>query len=59
MRLILGGVLDRYPDLVIVLGHLGKGISYWLHRIDNRHAFIQRTIGDAMGMSRLQLTPGE
>lgn len=59
VRLILSGVLDRYPDLTIVLGHLGEGIPYWLRRIDNRHAFAARTAGAATAMPRLSLTPSE
>jgi predicted TIM-barrel fold metal-dependent hydrolase len=27
LRLVLGGVLDRHPDLVVVVAHLGGGIS--------------------------------
>jgi predicted TIM-barrel fold metal-dependent hydrolase len=36
MRLIFGGVFDKYPGLKIILGHMGEGIPYWLWRIDNR-----------------------
>ena len=36
VRLILGGVFDRYPDLTVVLGHMGEGIPNWLWRIDNQ-----------------------
>ena len=36
MRLIFSGVFDKYPDLKIILGHLGEGIPYWLWRIDDR-----------------------
>lgn len=59
MRLILSGTLDRHPGLIIVLGHLGEGIPYWLRRIDNRHAFAQRTAAAATPMPRLGLTPSE
>jgi 5-carboxyvanillate decarboxylase len=59
MRLILSGTLDRYPELTVVLGHLGEGIPYWLRRIDNRHAFAARTAGAATPMPRLSLTPSE
>lgn len=59
MRLILGGTFDRYPDLTIVLGHLGEGIPYWLRRIDNRHAFARRVLGGAGGIPPLRLTPSE
>jgi len=34
MRLIYSGVFDRYPNLKIILGHLGEGIIFWLYRID-------------------------
>lgn len=33
-RLIVSGVLDRFPDLKIVLGHMGEGIPFWFYRID-------------------------
>lgn len=33
-RIIVSGVLDRFPKLQIVLGHMGEGIPYWLYRID-------------------------
>lgn len=36
MRLIVSGLFDKYPNLKIILGHLGEGIPYWLWRIDNR-----------------------
>jgi 2,3-dihydroxybenzoate decarboxylase len=36
MRLILSGVFGKYPNLKIILGHLGEAIPYWLWRIDSR-----------------------
>jgi 2,3-dihydroxybenzoate decarboxylase len=36
MRLILSGVFDKYPNLKIILGHLGESIPYWLWRLDSR-----------------------
>lgn len=33
-RLIVSGVLDRFPRLKIVLGHMGEGVPFWLYRID-------------------------
>lgn len=59
MRLILSGTLDRYPQLTIVLGHLGEGIPFWLRRIDNRHRFAQNIAGAATPMPKLALTPSE
>jgi len=36
MRLICSGVFDKYPNLKIILGHMGEGIPYYLWRIDNQ-----------------------
>lgn len=37
LRLIVGGVFDRFPDLTIVVGHLGEGLPFWLYRLDYMH----------------------
>ncbi|MFC1946150.1 amidohydrolase family protein [Chloroflexota bacterium] len=34
VRLILSGLFDRYPELQMVLGHLGEGLPFWLERLD-------------------------
>jgi predicted TIM-barrel fold metal-dependent hydrolase len=34
IRLILSGVLDAYPKVKIILGHLGEGLPFFLWRID-------------------------
>jgi len=34
VRLILSGVFEKYPDLKIILGHLGEAIPFLLPRID-------------------------
>jgi predicted TIM-barrel fold metal-dependent hydrolase len=34
MRLVFSGVFDRYPELKIVLGHLGEGLPFLMQRID-------------------------
>jgi predicted TIM-barrel fold metal-dependent hydrolase len=34
MRLIYSGALDQYPDLKIILGHLGETLPFLLKRID-------------------------
>jgi predicted TIM-barrel fold metal-dependent hydrolase len=39
MRLILSGALDAFPDLKIILGHLGEGLPFVLQRID--FAFVR------------------
>ncbi len=35
VRLIAAGVLDEFPDLRLVLGHMGEGLPFWLYRLDN------------------------
>jgi uncharacterized protein len=35
IRIILGGVFDRFPKLQIVIGHLGEGLPFMLPRLDN------------------------
>ena len=34
LRMILAGIFDEFPDLRVVLGHLGEGLPFWLDRID-------------------------
>lgn len=34
VRLIMSGVFDRFPELKIVLGHMGEGVPFWLWRMD-------------------------
>ncbi|TSJ41049.1 amidohydrolase [Mucilaginibacter corticis] len=34
LRLILGGVFDRYPELQLIIGHLGESLPYMRERMD-------------------------
>jgi len=34
MRLMLSGVLDRFPRLRVVIGHMGEALPFWLWRLD-------------------------
>jgi 2,3-dihydroxybenzoate decarboxylase len=34
LRLVLSGVFEKYPNLKIILGHLGEGLPFLLWRID-------------------------
>ena len=44
LRIVVSGAFDRFPNLRIVLGHLGEGLPYWLPRIDFMHgASVART----------------
>jgi predicted TIM-barrel fold metal-dependent hydrolase len=38
IRLLYSGVLVKYPNLKIILGHLGEALPFWLWRIDSRGA---------------------
>jgi uncharacterized protein len=38
IRIILGGVFDRFPKLQIVVGHLGEGLPFMLPRLDRNMA---------------------
>jgi 2,3-dihydroxybenzoate decarboxylase len=40
MRLILGGVFDRYPDARVILGHMGEFLPFQLSRIDSRYQVL-------------------
>jgi hypothetical protein len=35
VRLILGGVFDRFPKLQIVIGHMGEGLPFMLPRLES------------------------
>jgi 2,3-dihydroxybenzoate decarboxylase len=36
LRMIFGGVFDRFPKALLLLGHLGESLPYMLWRIDSR-----------------------
>jgi predicted TIM-barrel fold metal-dependent hydrolase len=43
LRMIYGGVLDAFPDLTFILGHLGEGLPFFLHRMhDHTHYSLAR-----------------
>jgi gamma-resorcylate decarboxylase len=35
------GLFDTYPQLTIILGHMGEGLPYSMWRIDNRNAWVK------------------
>src|SRR5882672_8498048 len=37
IRLIGAGIFDEFPNLKIVIGHMGEGIPFLLPRLDNRY----------------------
>jgi len=34
LKLIVAGVFDRFPQLKLVIGHMGEALPYWLFRLD-------------------------
>jgi predicted TIM-barrel fold metal-dependent hydrolase len=48
IRMMLGGVFDRYPKLQIVVGHMGEGLSFILPRLEalGHTTKLQRSLGD-------------
>jgi len=50
IRLILGGVFDRFPQLQIVVGHLGEGLPFMLPRLDRNMSpgltKLKRSLGE-------------
>ncbi|HVX00107.1 MAG TPA: amidohydrolase family protein, partial [Candidatus Babeliaceae bacterium] len=34
IRMIVGGVFDEYPDLQIIIGHMGEALPFMLQRMD-------------------------
>jgi 5-carboxyvanillate decarboxylase len=51
LRMILAGVLDRFPRLKICIGHMGEALHFWKWRID----YMSRLRQDAGTTPRLQL----
>ncbi|HEX8843404.1 MAG TPA: amidohydrolase family protein [Pyrinomonadaceae bacterium] len=45
MRLLFSGLFDRFPDLTIILGHMGETLPYFLWRIDSRYATTNNMSG--------------
>ncbi len=50
LRLILGGVFDRFPSLQVIIGHMGENIPFSLARADERLSPVatglKRRVGD-------------
>lgn len=49
LRIVLSGAFDRFPDLQLVVGHMGEGLSFLLPRFEqvmSRVVRLERPIGD-------------
>ena len=58
MRLIMSGVFDRFPNLVLVAGHAGEGLPFWLDRIDDRYGLFS-SLNKAGRVPKLERRPSE
>lgn len=58
LRLITSGVFDRFPELRIVVGHLGEALPYWMFRIDFMHRAMVAS-GRHATIRKLKGTPSE
>ncbi|CAB5713120.1 Predicted metal-dependent hydrolase of the TIM-barrel fold [Delftia tsuruhatensis] len=64
LRLLFGGVFDRFPGLRIVLGHMGEGLPFQRWRLDSRFAAypfgvqLQRRPSEYIGSNILITTSG-
>src|SRR5690606_25526636 len=38
LRMMTGGVFDRFPKFTLILGHMGEALPYWMYRLDYMHA---------------------
>jgi len=45
LRLVFGGVFDAYPTLKIILGHLGEGLPFAMHRLNDHTEAAARRRG--------------
>jgi 2,3-dihydroxybenzoate decarboxylase len=55
LRLIASGVFDRFPNLRIILGHMGEMLPFFMPRIDQRY----RIEAEFRGSSPIKRLPGE
>ncbi len=37
LRIITAGVFDRFPNLQIIIGHMGEALPFWAYRLDYMH----------------------
>lgn len=58
LRLITKGVFDRFPNLKMVVGHLGEALPFWMYRLDYMHAATVRS-SRYESMKPVELKPSE
>jgi predicted TIM-barrel fold metal-dependent hydrolase len=45
LRLVFAGLFDAYPNLKMILGHLGEGLPFWIHRLNDHTQFAAKRRG--------------
>lgn len=45
LRLVFAGLFDAYPKLKMILGHLGEGLPFWIHRLNEHAQFAAKRRG--------------
>lgn len=64
LRLLFGGVFDRFPRLKVIVGHMGEGLPFLRWRFDSRFAAyphgvkLQRKPSDYFGSNLVITTSG-
>ena len=64
LRLLFGGVFDRFPRLTLILGHMGEGLPFQRWRFDSRFAAyphgvtLQRAPSEYIGSNIVITTSG-
>lgn len=53
IRLIAAGIFDRFPNLKLVLGHMGEALPFWISRMDNRFEWEYRMTAKPKPLKRL------
>jgi 2,3-dihydroxybenzoate decarboxylase len=54
LRLLFSGLFDRFPELTIILGHMGETLPYFAWRLDSRYA-----VTSDPGRPRLEKAPSD
>jgi len=53
LRIIFGGVFDRYPSARLILGHMGETLPFMPWRLDSRYEFVNVGRGGAPSIEHL------
>jgi predicted TIM-barrel fold metal-dependent hydrolase len=54
VRLMLSGLFDRYPNIQVILGHLGEGLPFLLPRLE--HRLDMQSEGFGLGAARRKVS---